>query len=112
MPNLRPIVMKFGGTSVEDAAAFERAAEIVSRERDRQAVVVVSAMSRFTDALLRSTREAVADELEKANDTVATQLARHFEIAELFEGDERDSLISNIQLARKEVARLLTAIAA
>jgi len=104
--------MKFGGTSVEDAASFERAAEIVSRERDRQPVVVVSAMSRFTDALLRSTRAAEAGELEKANDTVATQLARHLEIAELFNGDERDSLISNIQLARIEIARLLTALVA
>jgi len=38
----KPIVMKFGGTSVEDAHAFERVAHIVSRDQDSLPVVVVS----------------------------------------------------------------------
>ena len=46
--------MKFGGTSVEDAAAMERTAEIVRGRRARglEAVVVVSAMAKVTDLLL------------------------------------------------------------
>ncbi|MEJ7618765.1 MAG: hypothetical protein WKF30_17740 [Pyrinomonadaceae bacterium] len=49
---LSSVVMKFGGTSVEDAPAFVRVAEIVAAERraSRPVVVVVSAMSRMTDA--------------------------------------------------------------
>ncbi len=48
------VVMKFGGTSVEDAKAMHRTAEIVRgrRERGLEAVVVVSAMAKVTDLLL------------------------------------------------------------
>ncbi len=48
------VVMKFGGTSVEDAAAIERTAAIVRGRRDKglSAIVVVSAMSKVTDTLL------------------------------------------------------------
>src|ERR1041385_5292329 len=50
------IVMKFGGTSVESAAAIERVARIVKEREDRRPVVVVSAMGRTTNKLL-----AIAD---------------------------------------------------
>ena len=46
------IVMKFGGTSVEDAAAIRQVAEIVRGRADRDPVLVVSAMARVTDTLL------------------------------------------------------------
>ena len=54
------IVMKFGGTSVADAAAFENVARIVASERRSAPVVVVSAMSGVTDALLAATNVAYA----------------------------------------------------
>jgi aspartate kinase len=54
-----PIVMKFGGTSVADAAAFENVARIVARERAAFPVVVVSAMSGVTDALLTATASSL-----------------------------------------------------
>ncbi|MGC9157940.1 MAG: lysine-sensitive aspartokinase 3 [Terracidiphilus sp.] len=49
------VVMKFGGTSVEDPAAIDRTAEIVAGRvaRGWQPVVVVSAMAKVTDQLLR-----------------------------------------------------------
>ena len=46
------IVMKFGGTSVESAAAIERVASIVRTRLERRPVVVVSAMGRTTNKLL------------------------------------------------------------
>ena len=46
------IVMKFGGTSVESAAAIERVAGIVTRPRSARPVVVVSAMGKTTNKLL------------------------------------------------------------
>jgi aspartate kinase len=54
------VVMKFGGTSVEDAAAMERTAEIVRGRRGRglAAVVVVSAMAKVTDLLLAAAAAA------------------------------------------------------
>lgn len=48
-----PLVMKFGGTSVGDGAAFSRAARLVAGQAEKRPVaVVVSAMSGVTDALL------------------------------------------------------------
>src|ERR1041384_611755 len=43
------IVMKFGGTSVESAAAIERVAGIVKGREARRPVVVVSAMGKTTN---------------------------------------------------------------
>jgi len=50
------VVMKFGGTSVEDPAAIHRTAAIVAGRvaNGRSPVVVVSAMARVTDQLLRA----------------------------------------------------------
>jgi aspartate kinase len=53
------IVMKFGGTSVESAAAIERVAEIVQERLDRRPVVVVSAMGKTTNRLLAMAGAAV-----------------------------------------------------
>ncbi|MCC6451494.1 MAG: aspartate kinase, partial [Acidobacteria bacterium] len=44
--------MKFGGTSVGDVAAFERVCGIVQSQLDKRPVVVTSAMTKVTDALL------------------------------------------------------------
>ncbi len=50
------VVMKFGGTSVEDPAAISRTAAIVAGRvaMGKQTVVVVSAMAKVTDQLLRA----------------------------------------------------------
>src|ERR1035437_6896375 len=50
------VVMKFGGTSVEDPAAISRTAAIVAGRvaQGKQPVVVVSAMAKVTDQLLRA----------------------------------------------------------
>ncbi len=54
------IVMKFGGTSVQDAKAIERAAAIVKERLPQKPVVVVSAMAKVTDQLLAMARAAGA----------------------------------------------------
>jgi len=58
--------MKFGGTSVEDVRAFTRVARIVGAHREEHPVVVVSAMSRVTDALLASVELAAAGDADAA----------------------------------------------
>jgi aspartate kinase len=54
------VVMKFGGTSVEDPTAIGRTAAIVAGRvaLGKQTVVVVSAMSKVTDQLLRAASAA------------------------------------------------------
>jgi aspartate kinase len=58
---MKNVVMKFGGTSVADADAIRRLMAIVSAQAARSGappVVVVSAMSKVTDQLLRMTADA------------------------------------------------------
>jgi aspartate kinase len=56
----RLVVMKFGGTSVEDAAAIQRTARIVAGRvgKGLQPVVVVSAMAKVTDLLIAAAATA------------------------------------------------------
>ncbi|MCP5119664.1 MAG: lysine-sensitive aspartokinase 3, partial [bacterium] len=60
------IVMKFGGSSLASAEALERVATIVASRKDRNPVVVVSAMGKTTDILLEIASHAVAGQRDKA----------------------------------------------
>jgi aspartate kinase len=59
------IVMKFGGTSVESAAAIERVAAIVKARAHRKPIVVVSAMGKTTNKLLAIANAAIAGKREE-----------------------------------------------
>jgi aspartate kinase len=52
-PSAQMIVMKFGGSSLESAAAIQNVISLVKARRDSAPVVVVSAMGKTTDRLLR-----------------------------------------------------------
>src|SRR5579871_2991422 len=59
------IVMKFGGSSVESAAAIERVAGIVNARLDHAPVVVVSAMGKTTNKLLAIASAAIEGERQE-----------------------------------------------
>jgi len=59
------IVMKFGGSSVESAAAIERVAGIVKDREERRPVVVVSAMGKTTNRLLAIASAAIGGSREE-----------------------------------------------
>jgi len=59
------IVMKFGGSSVESAAAIERVAGIVKAREERRPVVVVSAMGKTTNKLLAIAAAAIGGNREE-----------------------------------------------
>lgn len=76
------VVMKFGGTSVEDAYAIRRLVRIVRSRLNFRVVVVVSALAKVTDELLRlghaaETREGfetAVTELQQRHERVASDL--------------------------------------
>src|SRR5436309_7065611 len=75
------IVMKFGGTSVGDAKAIERVTAIVRDRLAQRPMVVVSAMARVTDQLLRMARAAGTGDRKTAL-TLARELReRHYNTA-------------------------------
>lgn len=105
--------MKFGGTSVEDAHAFERVSRIVCARKDGRPVVVVSAMSRVTDALCGSVEMAAGGDVEAAQRGLEDHFARHIEVARALLSDDRlPHVESAIQEARAEIAHLLRSVAA
>ncbi len=71
------IVMKFGGTSVEDAKAIKNLTEIVKKEIPRRPVVIVSACSGITNQLLQTAHLASLGKIEEALNAVAAIESRH-----------------------------------
>ncbi len=67
------IVMKFGGTSVESAAAIERVAGIVATRRRERPLVVVSAMGKTTDRLVEMSEAAAAGRRAKVQRLLAAR---------------------------------------
>ncbi len=107
------IVMKFGGTSVEDAGAIRRVAQIVRGRLKKRPLVVVSAMAKVTDALVRMGEAAERNELAVALEELARVRKRHFEAArELLSGAERDSLLAAFDENLASLESLLKGVAA
>jgi aspartate kinase len=75
------IVMKFGGTSVQDAEAINRIAAIVQERAHEKPVVVVSALAKITDQLLAMASAAGAGDREKALKLSLAARERHFNTA-------------------------------
>ena len=75
------LVMKFGGTSVEDAKAIDRAAAIVKSRLLQKPVVVVSAMAKVTDQLLATARAAGAGDRDTALKLSRALRERHYNTA-------------------------------
>jgi aspartate kinase len=110
--NQSPTVLKFGGTSVEDARAFERVARIVLAHADSSPVVVVSAMSRVTDALLASFRTAEEGKAEEASRALEEHFDRHRAVArELLNAEDAAAFEATLSQARCELSALLRAAA-
>ena len=84
----RPLVMKFGGTSVADAQAIARVARIVGDVHGSDGlVVVVSAMAGVTDALLAACRSAQSGDGADVEARVAKLRDRHRSVIEDLFGD-------------------------
>ncbi len=74
--------MKFGGTSVENAAAMRIALDLVRREQHRRPLVVVSAIAGATNALMESAQFALDGKLEEAHKKLSDLLERHVVLLE------------------------------
>jgi aspartate kinase len=77
------VVMKFGGTSVEDATAIGRTAAIVAGRvsAGKKPVVVVSAMAKVTDQLLRAAAVAATGDKTGALSISSRLRCRHRDTA-------------------------------
>ena len=104
-------VLKFGGTSVADAAAFERAAEIVRANAGSPVVVIVSAMSGVTDALIESLLTAANQDSATAVNILEEHFERHLRVAQSINAEALAKCYTLIESSRKEIAELLNVVA-
>ncbi len=105
------IVMKFGGTSVQDAAAINRAAEIVLGRRDRSPVVVVSAMAGVTEGLLRLAQAAKGGHIDEASLSINELRERHLITAGELLGETHGSALSAVETeVRRQFAEIETLV--
>ena len=107
------IVLKFGGTSVGDAAAIRRAAAIVASRVERQPVVVVSALAGVTNALIALAEQAAKGHLIGAVRAVEALRERHLTEAEALLGAGQDAVETSAELSAMcdELAHLAEALA-
>ncbi|MCC6319364.1 MAG: lysine-sensitive aspartokinase 3 [Gemmatimonadaceae bacterium] len=106
------IVIKFGGTSVGDATAIDRAASIVRDRLPRQPIVVVSALGGATNALLAIAGQASEGQLILAIRGVEALRERHLAVAAdlLSAGPMLDEVEAELSASFDELAHLAEAL--
>lgn len=110
-----PILMKFGGTSVENAKAILNLISIVKSKKEQgfSPILVVSAMGKMTDRLLFCANLAKENQLEKAKEIVRDEIRiLHFNtVGVLLKGAENEEEIRRrLDLLLEELKDLLTGI--
>jgi len=111
--SIQPTIMKFGGTSVEDAAAIRNVVAIVRLAVNSRPVVVVSALGGFTNALLGSVETAIDGDARAASKSLEPEFDRHLNIAEqLLNNERRAAFVSTVGDARSKIRQLHKIIAA
>jgi aspartate kinase len=111
-----PVVMKFGGTSCEDAAALTRLARIVADRGPEHPVVVVSAMAKVTDSLVELARLALAGDIATADAVIARLRERHLTALRELAGEALPAALAEAEAAvhglLQDLSELVRGIAA
>ena len=97
------IVCKFGGTSVQDAEALTRLAEIIKKQLDRKPVVVASAMGRTTNGLLEAAYTAASGKRDESRELLRKLEKKHSdEVLKLGIATREDCAYCNYFVDRKK----------
>ncbi|HTL98836.1 MAG TPA: lysine-sensitive aspartokinase 3 [Holophagaceae bacterium] len=100
------LVMKFGGSSVADAACMRQAAALVAEALPQAPLVVLSAMGKTTNALFEAASCAERGELGAALDILQRLRAHHEATAQ-----ELGAGLSDLAMAFQELELLLRGVA-
>ena len=98
------IVIKFGGTSVQNEEAIGRVISIVSGKLKEKPLVVVSALAKVTRLLCMLAEEAEAQHEDGVKDLLRQLRERHFNLARNLLA-ERPNLLEN---CLQDVERLIS----
>jgi len=105
-------VWKFGGASLADASAIERAAALIAAH-DGPLVIVASALAGITDLLIGGAQHAAADTSTRAAGQASALLQRHRQAVKalLPSGKRRRALLARVDEAAREYRDLCAAVA-
>ena len=106
------VVMKFSGSTVEDAAAIRRVSQLVNRRLRHRPVVIVSALAKVTDQLLRAGHAAASRSFGEACEIGQQLRRRHQAVArELVEKDDYKCLWAELESGFDQLDAILQEIA-
>ena len=96
---------------MQNTKAFARVAEIVGGQRDFSPVVVTSAMSKVTDALLFAFETAKKGDFEGAFASLKPHFERHEQVSkDLTDENQQKAFQTELDFAEKELSDLLTRV--
>ena len=101
-------VLKFGGTSIEDGDAFARVARIIKAKRSCALVVIVSAMSGVTNALIESFRGVSSRGVAGSLALLETHFSRHVQVAAQLVPARASHVQQMVDASRVEIRELLS----
>lgn len=105
------IVLKFGGTSVQNSKWIDNAIEIAHQQVDRAPVIVSSAMGKTTNAILDIIDLAEVGKLEDAQSILKKINETHLEcISDFLSGTNKDSAELRIKSLIDEFSSLISGI--
>jgi aspartate kinase len=106
------IVMKFGGTSVEDASSIARVAEIIKARLSQGPLVVVSAMGKTTRKLLEAASASAVGDRQGSLRIVADLKTRHLsEVRRAIPKPSLERVVPQLELYFDELKVLLEGLA-
>ncbi len=104
------IVMKFGGTSLQDAAAIQRCIEAVSRQGGQPTTVVLSAMGKSTNRLLEIAQLSCSKEVEQAERVRQELHVYHLAVSgDLISGPRLEQVRASLGVLFEELSDLVKA---
>ncbi len=112
MTPIHPLILKFGGSSVADAACMRQVATLVRAALPKAPLVVLSAMGKTTNGLLAAAHAAEQGDLPTALEQLKALIQHHRRAAEeLFEGGVPDGLDQGLTDAFGQIELLLRGVA-
>jgi aspartate kinase len=107
----KKIVMKFGGTSVQDSASITNVINIVKKEKASK-IVVVSAVAKGTNSLEAISRLAAERRIKDAKKILDELISRHYKIIEDLIPDRQHKVeaIEKIYSYKAKIEELITGV--
>ncbi len=102
------IVMKFGGTSVQDEVALTRVMQAIANQLEKQPVVVLSAMGRSTNKLLEIASKASRGEVDAAGRILDELRESHVKVAgKLVSGELLKITVGRLEGYFEEISKII-----